>query len=79
MILSPRESGEFIVKNADYVKINDDGIDKLKSEIIQHLKDGTLSVNNFSQVEHHPSSNDYYASNWIFLVDSLNFCFWTPG
>lgn len=27
----------------------------------------------------HPKAEDKNALNWIFLVDTLNFCFWTPG
>lgn len=34
---------------------------------------------NFSQHELHPKPTDAHAANWVFLVDTLNFCFWTPG
>jgi len=37
-----------------------------------------IDVENFSQHELHPKSNDAHAANWIFIVDTLNFCFWTP-
>lgn len=38
-----------------------------------------LDVGNFSQHQHHPKPNDKNAVEWIFLIDTLNFCFWTPG
>lgn len=38
-----------------------------------------LDVSNFSQNQHHPKPNDKNAIEWIFVIDTLNFCFWTPG
>lgn len=38
-----------------------------------------LDVSNFSQNHHHPKPNDKNAIEWIFVIDTLNFCFWTPG
>lgn len=40
---------------------------------------GKLDVCNFSQHQHHPKATDANAIDWIFLIDTLNFCFWTPG
>uniref|UniRef100_A0A8D8JUU3 Queuosine 5'-phosphate N-glycosylase/hydrolase n=1 Tax=Culex pipiens TaxID=7175 RepID=A0A8D8JUU3_CULPI len=77
--LSPAESGEFIVKNAKFVKINEDGISNLVQEVIDGIKSKAIDVDNFSQHEYHPKPNDRNAPNWIFLIDTLNFCFWTPG
>lgn len=39
--------------------------------------DGSLDVRNFSQHEFHPQESDKNALNWIFIIDTLNFCFWT--
>lgn len=36
-------------------------------------------MDNFSQHAYHPKPTDATASNWVFLIDTLNFCFWTPG
>ncbi|ODN00389.1 hypothetical protein Ocin01_06291 [Orchesella cincta] len=47
--LSPKESGEFIVKNAKFVQVLEDGAAKCGEE----------------------------AADWIFLVDTLNFSFWS--
>ena len=79
MVLNPRESGEFIVKNAKHLKINETGIDKLKNLILEGIQDKTIDVNNFSQNPIHPGCSDDNAINWIFICDTLNFCFWTPG
>ncbi|XP_058464891.1 queuosine 5'-phosphate N-glycosylase/hydrolase [Malaya genurostris] len=77
--LSPAESGEFIVKNAKFLKINEQGIKTLVKEVITGVRTKLIDVDNFSQHEYHPKSTDIFATNWIFLVDTLNFCFWTPG
>lgn len=36
-------------------------------------------MENFSQHELHPKPTDSHAVDWIFVIDTLNFCFWTPG
>jgi len=79
MPLNPKESGEYIVKHAKNLTINADGITRLVKEVLDGIKSQQIDVENFSQNEHHPSSNDVYAPNWIFLIDTMNFCFWTPG
>lgn len=38
-----------------------------------------LDVANFSQNQHHPKPSDKNAIEWVFVIDTLNFCFWTPG
>ncbi|CAD7091949.1 unnamed protein product [Hermetia illucens] len=79
MVLSPRESGEFIAKNAKLVKVHEAGIDKLAGDVLAGLKDGTIDPKNFSQNELHPKPQDSDAPNWLLLIDTLNFCFWTAG
>lgn len=37
----------------------------------------TLDIDNFSQHEFHPKPSDANAMNWIFVIDTLNFCFWS--
>lgn len=36
-----------------------------------------MNIEKFSQNCHHPKSTSPIAANWIFLCDTLNFCFWT--
>lgn len=38
-----------------------------------------MDITNFSQHHHHPKATDKNAIDWIFLIDTLNFCFWTPA
>lgn len=78
MALSPRESGAYIVKNAKYLTVIPEGIEKLAQEVISLLQSGQLDPKNFSQNDVHPKATDAHAIEWIFLVDTLNFCFWTP-
>ncbi|XP_030381742.1 queuosine salvage protein [Scaptodrosophila lebanonensis] len=78
MTLSPRESGEHIVKNAKYVRVKPAGIERLTQEIVKAVVEKRLNVDNFSQHELHPKPTDPHAVEWIFVVDTLNFCFWTP-
>ncbi|KAG5672833.1 hypothetical protein PVAND_002923 [Polypedilum vanderplanki] len=77
-MLSPKESGEFVVKNAKYIQVKEEGIKNLSNLVYSAIKDGSLSVNNFSQVSFHPNQNDVKAVDWLFVVDTLNYCFWTP-
>lgn len=36
-----------------------------------------MTVNGFSQTSVHPTENDSWAADWIFVIDTLNFCFWS--
>ncbi|XP_049541810.1 queuosine salvage protein [Anopheles darlingi] len=78
-VLLPTESAELIVKNAQYVKVHPEAIEELADRVIEGIQKKEINVNNFSQHQHHPSATDAHAANWIFLIDTLNFCFWTPG
>ncbi|EDW01080.1 queuosine salvage protein [Drosophila grimshawi] len=76
--LNPRESGEHIVRHAKYLKVLPAGIERLVEEIVSGVIAKRIDVENFSQHELHPRKEDLHAANWIFIVDTLNFCFWTP-
>ncbi|XP_053672979.1 queuosine salvage protein [Anopheles nili] len=79
MALLPAASSELIVKHAQYVRVHEQAIEKLADRVIRGIKDKEIDIENFSQHEHHPTAKDPNAANWIFLIDALNFCFWTPG
>lgn len=77
-ILSPRKSAELIASESKHVTILESGVQKLAQKIFEKLQDKTISIEMFSQHELHPPSSDPSAVDWIFVVDTLNFCFWSP-
>lgn len=44
---------------------------------MKEINSGSLTVNGFSQATVHPTAEDSWALDWIFLVDTLNYCFWS--
>ncbi|CAH1998745.1 unnamed protein product [Acanthoscelides obtectus] len=76
MVLSPKEGAKIIASKAKHVKIKEEGINKLGDVIVEEITSGQLSPDNFSQVEVHPSPDEPWALDWLFVVDTLNFCFW---
>lgn len=48
-------------------------------QILTAIQTKVINVENFSQHDLHPNSSDPKAVDWIFIIDTLNFCFWTPG
>lgn len=79
MALTPKLAGEFVVKNAKHLKVNPEGIAKLCKDVIAGIQSKEIDIENFSQHQYHPNASDANALNWIFVIDTLNFCFWTPG
>jgi hypothetical protein len=77
MTLSPRESGKLVASLSKNVKIKEEGIQKLGDVIVQEIESGKLSSENFTQVKLHPKAEDPWALDWLFVVDTLNFCFWS--
>lgn len=77
MVLMPRESAKLISTLSENVFIEDEGVKNLACTVLEGLKNRTIHVNNFSQHELHPNPNDPRAIDHIFLLDVLNFSFWT--
>lgn len=48
-------------------------------QVVNAILTKELDVSNFSQSQHHPKPCDKNGIEWIFVIDTLNFCFWTPG
>ncbi|KAJ8938638.1 hypothetical protein NQ318_015937 [Aromia moschata] len=61
---------------AKHVKIKEENIKRLGDVLVEEIKLGRLSPDNFSQTDVHPNSDDAWALDWLFVVDTLNFCFW---
>ncbi|CAG0897735.1 unnamed protein product [Darwinula stevensoni] len=79
MALGPRESGEWIAKQAEHVKINPEAVRRLATRLAADYKDGKFT-DNYDQWEPHPKTRDKSTLEWIFWVSTLNFSFWTePG
>ncbi|KAJ8922222.1 hypothetical protein NQ315_004159 [Exocentrus adspersus] len=76
MALQPRASGKLISALSKHVTIIEEGVQKLGDVLIEEVKSNRLSPNNFSQTDVHPKADDPWAPDWLFVVDTLNFCFW---
>jgi hypothetical protein len=49
------------------------------SQVAEGIKNKQICVEGFSQHELHPQQADESAVDWIFFVDTLNFCFWSTN
>ncbi|XP_063846987.1 queuosine 5'-phosphate N-glycosylase/hydrolase-like isoform X2 [Scylla paramamosain] len=80
-MLGPREAGKFIASLAKDVSIRPDGVMKTARVIADAVKSGQLDMEAFKQNEVLPLGRGLtqgQLANWVFLIDSLNFNFWTP-
>jgi hypothetical protein len=81
VFIDPLASAQYIAEKADHVKVDLTAIHSLSSEILNsmqaHQQDGSTGSNNWHMHELHPSLADDAAIEWIFLIDSLNFSFWS--
>lgn len=77
MVLMPRESAKLIATLSKDVFIEDEGVKNLACTVLEGIKNQRIHINNFSQHEFHPKPDDPRAIDWIFLLDVLNFSFWT--
>jgi hypothetical protein len=46
-------------------------------QVSEAIKNKQICIDSFSQHELHPQNADDSAVDWIFFVDTLNFCFWS--
>ncbi|CAG4950576.1 unnamed protein product [Parnassius apollo] len=76
-VLSPAHSGEFIAKHAKHVKITEAGQNKLATEILSSIKANQLQMPDTEAKSIHPYNDHPRAVDWVFVVDALNFCFWS--
>ncbi|KAJ3654458.1 hypothetical protein Zmor_013646 [Zophobas morio] len=77
MVLSPRESGKLVASLSKNVKIKEEGIQKLGDVLVAEVESGKLCSEKFTQSKFHPKPEDPWALDWLFVVDTLNFCFWS--
>ncbi|KAI1285565.1 hypothetical protein HDE_11950 [Halotydeus destructor] len=74
-VVSPKDSAELIAKLSTHVKLNVNGIHSLAEKLATELP--ACQQVKWNAHELNPRIADESAVNWIFLVDSLNFSFWT--
>lgn len=77
MVLLPKESAKLVTKLAKDVFIEEKGIKELAWAVLDAIKTRKIHTGNFSQVKFHPKPDDPRAIDWIFVLDTLNFSFWT--
>ncbi|XP_043939620.1 queuosine salvage protein [Protopterus annectens] len=76
--LSPRDSGKFIAKHSKHVTIDIQGVKKTAELLCEKIEEKEFSVVGWkSHHELNPKSMDEGSVNWVFLVDTLNFSFWS--
>ncbi|KAL4713958.1 hypothetical protein ACJJTC_015612 [Scirpophaga incertulas] len=76
-ILQPSESAEFIAKNSQNVKIHENKMEKLCDEMLLSIKSKKLEIPDTGANIQYLVKEDNRALDFIFVADSLNFCFWS--
>ncbi|KAF8776882.1 queuosine salvage protein-like [Argiope bruennichi] len=77
MVLSPRESGEFISSHAKHVILPPEGIEKAAEVVLKCLQEKQFTITGWwKSHELNPQSSSPFALDWVFLADTLNFSFW---
>ncbi|XP_071960740.1 queuosine 5'-phosphate N-glycosylase/hydrolase-like [Antedon mediterranea] len=76
-VLSPRQSAKFISDNSSEVKINNKGVDKVADIIGEKLHNCEYSIKAWKQHSLHPQKMEKETVDWIFVIDTLNFSFWS--
>ncbi|KAK9458750.1 uncharacterized protein V1516DRAFT_681867 [Lipomyces oligophaga] len=72
-----RESSEFVYKNADDVSICVSACRDAAQSIFQAMQNQAYSTETWSNHLLNPKTKDESTLHWIFIVDTLNFSFWS--
>lgn len=76
--LNPKESAKFISENSQDVYVDKDGVQKVAEMLFDKVLEKDFSVAGWkSSHELNPQEMSEDAVNWVFLVDALNFSFWS--
>lgn len=78
-LVMPLESAEFIMQSAKHVKISDSNLQILAKKIHAALYDKSCNYFDWKASPLNPKKMNEFAINWIFLVDCLNFSFWSDA
>jgi len=78
MTLPPKQSGQLISSLAQHVSILEEGITKVSDMVVEGLVDETICMKTYKSHTLHPKDPDEPSTvDWIFLIDTLNFSFWS--
>ena len=77
--LTPRKTGKFVAQYADLVDIDYDAINQNAKKLLPVLKDQGFDASVYTTHECHPNPGASNAAQWVFLIDCLNFSFWTDS
>ena len=75
--LSPRESAKLISSKSRDIIVCNEGVQQASQVIFECLKSRKYSFKVWKEHELHPKNMTTETVDWIFVVDTLNFCFWT--
>ena len=69
MCLNPRESGEYILANAEHVEVHDEGVVRCSKEVLRRLKSGEISLEAlYKKTELHPQQADDKVKQNQFII-----------
>lgn len=75
--LSPRESGRFITEHSQDVQVHREAAEKVAKMISESLGKQEYSIQSWKEHPLHPKQMNDFTVDWIFVVDTLNFSFWS--
>uniref|UniRef100_A0A2S2NHL9 Queuosine 5'-phosphate N-glycosylase/hydrolase n=1 Tax=Schizaphis graminum TaxID=13262 RepID=A0A2S2NHL9_SCHGA len=78
MVLQILSTCQKVVSQAKDVQIISSNIPELALKIHTLIEEDKLTLDEFKKCPLHPKNEDEEAINWIFIVDSLNYCFFDP-
>ncbi|KAK9465651.1 hypothetical protein V1512DRAFT_44405 [Lipomyces arxii] len=71
------ESSKFIAEHAKDVKVSQTACKQVAESIYHAMKERSYSTESWSQNTLNPKTKDIATVDWIFVVDLLNFSFWS--
>src|SRR4051794_35357070 len=71
------KSGYFISKNSLDVTISSEGIENASNSLYEMMKNKKYSTLTWKQHDLHPKIANEKTIDWIFMIDLLNFSFWS--
>ena len=75
--LNPRESAKLISSKSQDVSICEQGVEEASKVLFECLKSKKYSLKTWKEHGLHPSEMTKDTVDWIFVLDTLNFSFWT--